>query len=55
MTTVNKQDLDMLGDLMETGKVKPVIERTYKLDDAPEAFRALNQGHARGKTVVTVE
>jgi NADPH:quinone reductase-like Zn-dependent oxidoreductase len=44
----------MLGDLVETGKLRPVIERTCKLDDAPEALRILDQGHARGKVVVTI-
>ncbi len=52
---MNKQDLALLGDLIETGKVRPVIERNCKLDDAPEALRILGQGHARGKTVVTIE
>ena len=50
----SKPDLIMLGDLTQTGKLKPVIERTYKLDEAPEAFRQLDAGHARGKLVVTV-
>ncbi len=43
----------MLGDLVETGKLRPVIERTYKLSDAPEALRYLNEGHARGKVVIS--
>jgi NADPH:quinone reductase-like Zn-dependent oxidoreductase len=55
MTKMSKDDLIMLGDLVQTGKVKPVIERTCKLGDAPEAFRIFNQGHARGKVVITVE
>jgi NADPH:quinone reductase-like Zn-dependent oxidoreductase len=55
MTKVSKDDLIMLGDLVEAGKLKPVIERTYKLSDAPEALRYLDQGHARGKLVVTIE
>ena len=55
VTTVNKQDLIMLGDLVRTGKLRPVIDRTYKLNDAPEALRHLDAGHARGKTVVTIE
>jgi NADPH:quinone reductase-like Zn-dependent oxidoreductase len=50
----SKQDLIMLSDLVQAGKLKPVIERTYKLDEAPEALRYLNEGHARGKVVVTV-
>ena len=55
ITTVNRDDLALLGDLIGSGKVTPVIERTCKFDDAPETLRILNQGHARGKTVVTIE
>ena len=54
-TKSSKQDLIMLGDLVETGKLRPVIERTYKLNNAPEALRYLDQGHARGKVVIAVE
>jgi NADPH:quinone reductase-like Zn-dependent oxidoreductase len=54
-TKTNKQDLIMLGDLVAAGKLRPVIERTYKLNDAPEAVRQLGAGHARGKIVITVE
>ena len=55
MTKVSKEDLIMLGDLAQTGKITPVIERTCKLSDAPGAFRIFDQGHARGKIVITVE
>ena len=55
MTKMSKPDLVMLGDLIQAGKLRPVIERTYKLNDAPEAFRHLDEGHARGKLVITVE
>jgi NADPH:quinone reductase-like Zn-dependent oxidoreductase len=51
----SKQDLFLLGDLVETGKLRPIIDRTYKLSDAPEAMRYLGEGHARGKVVITVE
>ncbi len=54
MTKVSKPDLILLGELIQAGKVRPVIERTYKLNDAPEAFRQLDAGHARGKLVITV-
>ena len=54
MTKVTKQDLIMLGDLIQAGKITPVIERTYRLNDAPEAVRQLDAGHARGKLVITV-
>jgi NADPH:quinone reductase-like Zn-dependent oxidoreductase len=50
----SKQDLTTFNDLVESGKLKPVIERTYKLSDAPEAMRYLAEGHARGKLVLTV-
>src|SRR5713101_4247488 len=54
MTKLSKPDLILLGDLIQAGKVRPVIERTYTLNDAPEALRYLNEGHARGKLVITV-
>ena len=54
MTKMSKQDLITLGDLIQAGKITPVIERTYKLNDAPEALRQLDAGHARGKLVITV-
>jgi NADPH:quinone reductase-like Zn-dependent oxidoreductase len=55
MTKVSNDDLIMLGDLVQTGKVRPVIERSYKLSEAPEAFRIFDQGHARGKVVIKIE
>jgi NADPH:quinone reductase-like Zn-dependent oxidoreductase len=53
ITKMNKQDLITLADLIQAGKLTPVIERTYKLSEAPEALRYLNEGHARGKIVIT--
>jgi NADPH:quinone reductase-like Zn-dependent oxidoreductase len=55
MAELKKSDLAILGDLMQNGKVKPVIDRTYKLSELPEAIRYLEEGHARGKVVITVE
>jgi NADPH:quinone reductase-like Zn-dependent oxidoreductase len=55
MTKMSKQDLIMLGDLIQAGKLRPVIERTYKLSDAADALRHLDGGHARGKVVIAVE
>jgi NADPH:quinone reductase-like Zn-dependent oxidoreductase len=55
VTKTSKQDLIMLGDLIQVGKLRPVIERTYNLDDAPEALRHLDEGHARGKIVINVD
>ena len=48
------KDLAQLKEWIETGKVKPVIDRTYPLREAPEAFRHLDKEHARGKVVITV-
>jgi NADPH:quinone reductase-like Zn-dependent oxidoreductase len=50
----NKDDLELLKELIEAGKVTPVIDRTYPLSDVPEAIRYLEEGHARGKVVITV-
>jgi NADPH:quinone reductase-like Zn-dependent oxidoreductase len=51
---VNQRDLKALSDLIEAGKVTPVIDRTYPLIEAPEAIRYLEEGHPRGKVVITV-
>ena len=48
----DKEDLQALRDLIEAGQVMPVIDRTYPLDQAPEAIRYLEQGHAHGKVVI---
>ena len=55
LAELNQKDLTVLGDLMQNGKVTPVIDRRYKLSEVPEAIRYLEQGHARGKVVITVE
>ena len=49
-----KEDLEFLKELIEVGKVTPVIDRTYPLSEVPEAIRYLEEGHARGKVVITV-
>jgi NADPH:quinone reductase-like Zn-dependent oxidoreductase len=49
-----KEDLDFLKELFEAGKVKPVIDRRYSLSEVPEAFRYLQEGHVRGKVVITL-
>ena len=54
MAELNQKDLTTLADLMQTGKVTPVIDRRYNLSEVPEAIRYLEQGHARGKVVITV-
>jgi NADPH:quinone reductase-like Zn-dependent oxidoreductase len=55
LAELNKKDLSILGDLMQAGKVKPVIDRRYKLSEVPDALRYLEKGHARGKVVITME
>jgi NADPH:quinone reductase-like Zn-dependent oxidoreductase len=54
VTTVNKSDMVVLRDLLESGKVKPVIDRRYSLSEIAEAFRYLGEGHAKAKIVITV-
>jgi NADPH:quinone reductase-like Zn-dependent oxidoreductase len=50
----NRDDLTILRDLMASGKIKPVIDRCYKLTEIPAAVRYLEEGHARGKVIITV-
>jgi NADPH:quinone reductase-like Zn-dependent oxidoreductase len=49
-----KKQMVVLKQLMETGKLTPVIDRTYLLGEVPEAIRYLEEGHARGKVVISV-
>jgi NADPH:quinone reductase-like Zn-dependent oxidoreductase len=51
----SKEDLAALHELMKAGKVTPVIDKRYSLSEVPEAIRYLEEGHARGKIVITVE
>lgn len=48
-------DLAVIRELMEAGRVTAVIDRRYRLREVPEAVRYLEQGHARGKVVITVD
>jgi NADPH:quinone reductase-like Zn-dependent oxidoreductase len=50
----NQDDLQVLRELIEAGKLRPLIGRTYPLDEVPEAMRALEAGKTRGKIVITV-
>lgn len=54
-TSIGKrQDLLTLGDMLSTGQVTPVVDRTYPLDEAAEALRYVGAGHTRGKVVVAI-
>jgi NADPH:quinone reductase-like Zn-dependent oxidoreductase len=55
LADLNHDDLAFLAELMQSGKVKPVIDRTYKLSEVPEAIKYVEQGHARGKVVIAAE
>jgi NADPH:quinone reductase-like Zn-dependent oxidoreductase len=52
LAKLNQGDLAILCELMEAGKVTPVIDRRYSLSEVPEAIRYLEEGHARGKVVI---
>ncbi len=54
VANLNKEDLEVLQGLIETGKVTPFIDRTYPFGELPEAMRYLGEGHARGKIVITM-
>ncbi len=51
----NKEDLVFIKELLETGKIVPVIDRRYPLSETAEAIRYPEEGHAQGKVVITVE
>jgi NADPH:quinone reductase-like Zn-dependent oxidoreductase len=53
-SAARKEDLEELHELLEAGKVTPVVDRTLPLIDVPEAIRYLREGRARGKIVITV-
>lgn len=55
MKTDNKKDLEFLIELFEIGKVKPIIDKRYPLSKVPEAYRYLEEGHAKGKLVIIME
>ena len=54
MAVGRQEDLVLLKELIESGEIEPVIDRTYPLAEAPEAIRYLAEGHARGKIVLSV-
>jgi NADPH:quinone reductase-like Zn-dependent oxidoreductase len=55
MAKPNTQDLGFVKELLEAGKLVPVIERRYPLRETADALRYLEEGHARGKVVITME
>ncbi len=55
VTKPNHKDLIVLKELIEAGKIRPVIDRTYPLSKTPEAMEYAEKGHSRGKVVITVE
>ena len=54
LAKANQRDLNVLREFLELGKVKPVIDRVYRLTELADAIRYLEQGHARGKLVIRV-
>jgi len=54
LAKVTKEDLEVLSGLLEDGHVAPVIDRQYELAQVPDAIRYLEEGHARGKVVISV-
>jgi NADPH:quinone reductase-like Zn-dependent oxidoreductase len=55
MAKLNQKDLDFLKELVEAGKIVPVIDRRYPLSETADAIRYLEEGHAQGKVVITVD
>jgi NADPH:quinone reductase-like Zn-dependent oxidoreductase len=51
----SQKDLVILKEFLEAGKLVPVIDKRYPLNEAAEALRYLGEGHARGKVVITME
>ena len=51
---INKEDLGFVGDLLEAGKVRSVIDRRFELSETADAMRYLGEGHARGKVIITM-
>lgn len=54
LAKIEQDDLALMAELLESGKVKSVVEQTYPLSEVPAALRHLGTGHARGKIVITV-
>ena len=54
LAKVNQEDLVYLGELLEAGKIVPVIDQSYPLNKIAEAIRYVEEKHAQGKVVITV-
>ncbi len=54
MGKANQKDLIFIRDLLEDGKIRPVIDARYPLNETPEAFRYFGKGHARGKVIINI-
>jgi NADPH:quinone reductase-like Zn-dependent oxidoreductase len=55
LAQANKDDLGILRDMMQAGKLTPVIDKRYKLAETADAINYLEQGHARGKVIIAVD
>jgi NADPH:quinone reductase-like Zn-dependent oxidoreductase len=55
VAATNARDLDVLGALQQSGRIKPVIDKRYPLTEIVEAMRYLEEGHAQGKVVITMK
>ena len=55
MANINQEDLSVMKELLESGKVKPVIDRRYPLEQTADALRYIGEGHAQGKIVISME
>jgi len=55
MAENDKTDMNFLNELMQSGKVKPIIDKTYKLSEVPAAIEYLETGRARGKVAIIVD
>jgi NADPH:quinone reductase-like Zn-dependent oxidoreductase len=55
LAKINREDLDILADLVKDGTVTPIVDRTYPLRETADAVRHVESGHARGKVLITVK
>ena len=55
LATLSGDDLEILADLMQAGKITPVIDRSYQLSDVPDAIRYSEEGHAQGKIIINLD